>query len=354
MTKQKAMTRASQMAIAALGFLVFVTGATEAHAESCASLSDQGEGLMAGRQFQQAEPILLKAVEACRKDKTRGARPFIALGTAYFNTGRAAKAIPLFEEALKMEPGLPLAYMNLTSAYIESNNLEKAIEVGEGALKKNGIDDTTKGKINFNVGLAYFKKAANASDTKDMRSEAYFKKAAALYPSFGGSDFYLGVISEAMRSDYDTAANYYKSSCQKGYQQACRSQETVNQNKEDAVRRAVVEAREAEDQKQADLKAQKEKEEYDRRMAAADERDAEEARQAAAEEAEREKVVDPVPNAKSEMTTFQKYEKAWMKKGRSPAEARKKANQMWRSSESMTPDQRKAFVEQTLEHMEKQ
>ena len=135
----------------------------------------------------------------------------------------------MFEEALRAEPGLPLAYMNLSAVYQQMKKFDQAIEEGKKAIdaaKKAG-DKTTQAKANFNVGLAIFSAAAERYDIKDLSSEPFFKESQRLDPSIGANYFYLGVQSECIKKELGAASEYYAQGCERKYAQACTAQNAI-------------------------------------------------------------------------------------------------------------------------------
>jgi tetratricopeptide (TPR) repeat protein len=178
----------------------FLLCCRSARATPCADKTYAGEELSRGGDYSKATPILEDAVRLCSaSSQEKSARPYIALGVAYKNMRRYPEAIKQFETALAKQPGLPLAYMDMGAVYQEMHQYQKSIDVTKKALGSG--DPRYEMEADYNIGLSYFKIAAESNATSDKRSEPYFKKSAELDPTFGGSFYYLGVIKEAMNGD---------------------------------------------------------------------------------------------------------------------------------------------------------
>ncbi len=173
----------------------------------------------------------IAATTACEAEKAKTARPWIQLGTLYFQDKQNEKAIQQFEIALKKEPGLPLAYMNLCAAHSELKQQDEAI-----AACKKGLESIKKGaasksgweaKLEYNLAFAYFRKAAFASDTSDRSAEPHFKRVQELAPQIAQTYFFLGYYREYLDQKIDEARALYKKGCDLGDPQACGALEKI-------------------------------------------------------------------------------------------------------------------------------
>lgn len=163
------------------------------------------------------------ATKACETEKT--ARPWIQLGTLYFQDKQHEKAIQQFEIALKKEPGLPLAYMNMCAAYSELKQNDDAIAACKKGLEsiKNGAGSkkSWEAKLEYNLAFAYFRKAAYSNDLQDRSGEPHFKRVQELAPEIPQTYFFLGYYAEYLDQKLDQARALYKKGCDLGDAQAC-------------------------------------------------------------------------------------------------------------------------------------
>ncbi len=221
--------------------LCFEFSAAFAKASPCAEKTKQGEDQIDANNYTKAVTVLEEAVTACGKDKNEtSARPYVALGKAYFELQRYREAIKQFEFALTKEANLPLAFMDLGASYMQLGDFEKSVEWSRKAL--NVSDKRMAMKVNYNIGLALFKAAAAKNDESDHSSEPYFAKSKELDPSFGGNYFYLGVLKEVSYKDAAAAKALYQQGCDRKYPQACQYLQTIDQRMGGAQAAAPVSA----------------------------------------------------------------------------------------------------------------
>jgi tetratricopeptide (TPR) repeat protein len=123
------------------------------------------------------------------------------------------------EQALTQEPGLPLAYMNMCSAYMQMKQYDQAVTTcKKGLVTKN----QWSAKLNFNIGLTLFQKAVGQSKFGEtLSAEPYFKESQRLDPSIAQNDYYLGIIEENTKSNPKAAVPLYEAGCKKGSAPAC-------------------------------------------------------------------------------------------------------------------------------------
>lgn len=197
--------------------------------KDCAAKTDLGEKLMDKGQNDKAYTVLQEALKACASSNVRGARAHMALGTLLNRKQKYREAIQILEEGLKKEPGLALAYMNICACYIGLNDYTNAIQNCEKGLQTKNKSKSWKAMLNHNMGLAYFNQAADKEDTKDKRSEPYFKESMKLDPTIGANYYFLGVLSEVSDGDYPQAKKYYDQGCKKGHQMSCQWLQTIDQ-----------------------------------------------------------------------------------------------------------------------------
>jgi len=92
--------------------------------------------LLIRRQYDKA---LEKCKEAIELSDGKDARAFFVLGHAHRALGQQHEAVAAFEQALRLDPGFPQAYMSLAQTYIETDQKGKAVEL----LKKCMADQPT-------------------------------------------------------------------------------------------------------------------------------------------------------------------------------------------------------------------
>jgi len=189
--------------------------------KACAEKSDQGEDLREAGKKDQAHKVLLEAVRLCADSSVRGARPFIALGKSFYEQDKFNDAIRYFEMALKKEPGLSLAYMNLGASYIGLEQYDKAIDVLKSGLLNAQGDPDMLGKINFNIGLSYLKRADQQNKLPDTMGEAYFKKSQSYLPDYGSTYYYLGSYAYDLHHNMAEAKALFKKACNLGDDLGC-------------------------------------------------------------------------------------------------------------------------------------
>jgi hypothetical protein len=81
--------------------------------------------------------------------------------------------------------------------------------------------EASKGKLNYNIGLAIYDKFAEHQPRRVGQAEPYLKEASRLLPDFGGADFLLGTIAEIIHENTDLARSHFAKACERGDQIAC-------------------------------------------------------------------------------------------------------------------------------------
>ncbi len=195
---------------------------------SCASKTAEGEGKLESGDSEGARGVLEEATRLCDADPGEtSARPYVALGVAYNNLQDYDRAITMFKKALKKEPTLARAHINLSAAYQQKGQFEKSIQEGKKALGSG--DPKLEMQADFNIGLSYYKLAAEKENPADKSAQPWFEKSRKLDPGFGANYFYLGTIKELADSDYPAAKALYKKGCDLKYEQACRFLKTFDE-----------------------------------------------------------------------------------------------------------------------------
>src|SRR5581483_2317272 len=135
------------------------------------------------------------------------------LGTAYFYLKRYSDAVPMFEQAVHLDPGSEINLGNLADAYrwagktAEANaTYAKAIEAGLKALAVNSRDAARMGRI-----ALYY--AKNGDKT---RAADFIRRARAIDPS-DGTIVYAQAIVAWLAGDQQEALPALQEALSKGY-----------------------------------------------------------------------------------------------------------------------------------------
>ncbi|HRK09221.1 MAG TPA: tetratricopeptide repeat protein [Pseudobdellovibrionaceae bacterium] len=192
--------------------------------DTCSPRVAQGEDQMDDQKWAEAEATLLQALDHCRKVRQGGTYPSMTLATLYFRQRRYADAVPHFEAAIQLDPQLALAHVNLSASLLEAKRYDECIRSAQRGLKilqhQPGAE-ASKGKLNFNIGLAIYDKFADQQPRRVRQAEPYLKEASRLLPDFGGADFLLGTIAEVIHEDADLARSHFSKACDRGDKSAC-------------------------------------------------------------------------------------------------------------------------------------
>jgi tetratricopeptide (TPR) repeat protein len=162
--------------------------------------------------------------KACEKSAVKDVgRPLGVIGDLIFQKMGCDAALPYFLAELKLEPEFVNGYLSLSGCYISKGDLDRGIN-----MAKKGLEFSEKhhygevAKLNFNVGLGLFKKAAAAEDVNNRSSEPYFKKSSEQDPSLAQNYFYLGYFAAYMDQDYKKAKALYGKGCKLNDQGSCK------------------------------------------------------------------------------------------------------------------------------------
>jgi tetratricopeptide (TPR) repeat protein len=193
-----------------LSILILVS--VQARAETCSSLVDKSESQMSA-------DMAKAAIAACKKEKVKSARPYMVLATVANSQGDYKATVDWSEKALLEEPGLGLAYMDMSSGYIGLNQYDKAVAAAKKGLEKKS---EWSAKLNFNVGFALFQKAVGETKYNEaIHAEPYFLESKKIDPSLGINYYYLGVLAESVKNKPADALKLYDEGCKRQYMQAC-------------------------------------------------------------------------------------------------------------------------------------
>ncbi|MGZ3690762.1 MAG: hypothetical protein ACXVAX_04625, partial [Pseudobdellovibrio sp.] len=129
-------------------------------ADTCKSATDAAEDLSNQGSWAKATETAKKAVKLCETEKQKTARPHMILATVSNAVQDYEQTIFWSKEALKQEPDLPLAYMDMCAGYMNMEKYDEAVTACKNGLKR---DNPWSAKINFNTGMALFKKYVGLS-----------------------------------------------------------------------------------------------------------------------------------------------------------------------------------------------
>ena len=126
-------------------------------------------------------------------------------GTNLLRQRRATDAMPLLEEAHRLDPAVPDAALNLSGAYIMAGQFKKAVPILE-ELREREPDNAM---VWTNLGAAYLGNPILATTEQQMRAITAFKQALALDPSAPSVAYNLGLIYRD-RQELENARHWFR------------------------------------------------------------------------------------------------------------------------------------------------
>ncbi len=241
--------------------LLFISNSVLA-AETCSSLVATAENLSDQANWGKATEVAKKAVKACAAEKQKTARPHMVLATAANAVEDYQETIFWSGEALKQESDLPLAYMDMCAGYMGLNKFDEAIAACKKGLKK---ENQWSAKINFNTGLALFKKYVGLEQfNKVSEAEPYFKASQKIDSKIPDNYYYIGLINQTGNKMAEAQAQFTKG-CELGHQNCCKSKAELSATAavEPSVKRTATPSPNAAPSSEAEVKLwQKIKEGY--------------------------------------------------------------------------------------------
>ena len=203
--------------------LLFISNSVLA-AETCSSLVATAENLSDQGNWGKATEVAKKAVKACAVEKQKTARPHMVLATAANAVEDYEQTIFWSQEALKQEADLPLAYMNMCAGYMGLKKYDDAVNACKGGLKK---QNPWSAKINFNAGLALFKKYVELNKfEKTAEAEPFFKASEKIDPKIPDNYYYVGLINQTNGKSKE-ALDQFAKGCELGHEGCCTSKEEL-------------------------------------------------------------------------------------------------------------------------------
>jgi tetratricopeptide (TPR) repeat protein len=130
-------------------------------------------------------------------------------GTQLLHQGKVAEALPLLEEAHKLNPDHMDAALNLSGAYILSKKFRKAAAILE-PLSEQYPDEAM---IWTNLGAAYLGNPVLARDKEQRQAIAAFEKALAAHSVAPNVAYNIGLIYRD-RQEVDKAISWFKKAIQ--------------------------------------------------------------------------------------------------------------------------------------------
>ena len=126
-------------------------------------------------------------------------------GTNLLRQRRATDAMPLLEEAHRLDPAVADAALNLSGAYIMVGQFKKAVPILE-ELREQEPDNAM---VWTNLGAAYLGNPILATSEQQTRAITAFKQALALDPSAPSVAYNLGLIYRD-RQEWENARRWFK------------------------------------------------------------------------------------------------------------------------------------------------
>ncbi len=192
--------------------------------ETCSSLVSSAESLNDQGAWGKATDQAKKAVKVCAGEKQKTARPQMVLATAANAVEDYEQTIFWSKEALKQEADLPLAYMDMCAGYMGLKKYDEAVAACKGGLKK---ENPWSSKINFNTGLALFKKYVESNQfEKTAEAEPYFKASEKIDPKIPDNYYYVGLINQANGKIKESLEQFAKG-CELGHEGCCTNKDVL-------------------------------------------------------------------------------------------------------------------------------
>jgi tetratricopeptide (TPR) repeat protein len=131
---------------------------------------------------------------------TDSARIHFNLGNQYYNQGKIAEAVPLYEKAIELDPEYSDAYTNLGLLHYESGRIREAV-----ALYEKAVQITPKHSMaHTNLGVAYYDLGRRAEALSS------YKKAIELNPDNAEAYNNWGIVEYHLGNDGAAAELYQK------------------------------------------------------------------------------------------------------------------------------------------------
>lgn len=130
-------------------------------------------------------------------------------GTELLHRGKTQKAVPLLQQAHKLDPSHVDAAVNLSGAYILTKKFKRAVAILE-PLSQRMPDNAT---IWTNLGAAYLGNPVLARDEEQKRAIAAFKRALEINPAAPHVAYNIGLIYRD-RQEIDQAIHWFERAVQ--------------------------------------------------------------------------------------------------------------------------------------------
>lgn len=180
------MTRSFSFCIVLSLFLFFISPFSTAHSQTAPSAVEEGVSQYRQENYEEAIEILTRA----RTDDPASSTAAFFLGMAYKQTNEIGKALPQFQDAVRLKPPIKEAVVELIDALIQTEKPDEALKwIGEA--EKNNI---------YPAKTAFLKGLIQSRQGKFTEAVASFEKSKQLDPAYTQSaDFQIGVAYMADR-----------------------------------------------------------------------------------------------------------------------------------------------------------
>jgi tetratricopeptide (TPR) repeat protein len=161
-----------------------------------------------------------KTVAACRADKAnKSSEPYRLAALFYVEHNELAKAVKLFDEALRVEPKRDLVRSELALALVSQEKLDEALEQARRITASK--DDTARLNANNAAGLALFQKYYESQGEPWTHAEPYFLEVLKQKPDDAKTCYFIGILERYGKHDAAAGSGYLRKACDGGYEQAC-------------------------------------------------------------------------------------------------------------------------------------
>jgi tetratricopeptide (TPR) repeat protein len=200
-------------------FILGVRAAFSMEMVECQKVSTQAERFSEKRSYTQALKLSEQVVKEC---KVAPDRAVILAGKLNLNYKKdSQKALRYFKQAMKQGPDFYMGFLNASAAYMNMGAFDESISYAKKAIEKAKTDEN-KAKGKYNLGLAYYKKAAPQND-KAIYKLGYeqFKETSKSAQFKGASHYFMALYEETIPFDEVNARKNYTLACSSGHKQSC-------------------------------------------------------------------------------------------------------------------------------------
>ncbi len=142
-------------------------------------------------------------------DKQKQFNDLLKRGTFLLHAGKTAEALPLLEEAYKIDPDNADAALNLSGTYILSKRFKEAVPI----LEKLAEQDPDNAMVWTNLGAAYLGNPVLARHEEQMQAVEAFKQALDVNPAAPHVAYNIGLIYRD-RQENEEALRWFRKALQ--------------------------------------------------------------------------------------------------------------------------------------------